>query len=296
MKEYEQTLFSATGWIVQFALGVTGFAALFRILIIRRPRWRISIRTPRRRSSLWWYKLWRTDRESTALQERRILLAGCGIGWAPEVYLAYRRSLIAVLAALAMLTYIGVDQGILSDGIGWKLDFALVLAAGLAWYDRMGMSAFRQYRTDRIRREIVAVSSQLLYYNGSRLHLHGKLMRCLPLSRIIRGEMALLLNEWYYDADAAIGKFKQRLGTDEAHGFAECVRSLRLHESDDVYEMLRDIVREYKAKIELAKDSRKETTSYLLFVLSGLPILYTFQIFLYPWVQEAQQLFTALNP
>jgi uncharacterized membrane protein YdbT with pleckstrin-like domain len=69
-----------------------------------------------------------------------------------------------------------------------------------------------------------------------------------------------------------------------------------MSESEEIYEMLREVVRDYKAQIELAKDSRKETTSYLLFVLAGIPILYTFQIFLYPWVQEAAKLFDALNP
>ncbi|KIL36823.1 hypothetical protein SD71_05280 [Cohnella kolymensis] len=172
----------------------------------------------------------------------------------------------------------------------------MLAVTAVAAYDRVWLQSFRRYRTDRIRGEIVAVSSQLLYYTGSRLHLHGKLMKCLYLTRHIRGEMGLLLNEWYHDADHALKRFKDRLGTDEAYGFAESLRSLRLNESEDIYDLLRESVRDYKAKIVLAKDSRKETTSYLLFVLAGIPILYTFQIFLYPWVQEAAKLFDALNP
>ena len=108
--------------------------------------------------------------------------------------------------------------------------------------------------------------------------------------------MGLLLNEWYHDADAALKRFKDRLGTEEAYGFAESMRSLRLNDSQDIYDLLREVVRDYKSQIELAKDSRKETTSYLLFILAGIPILYTFQVFLFPWVQEANKLFDALNP
>lgn len=233
---------------------------------------------------------------SVSLQERRILLSGCGIRYPPESYLAYRRSAIFMLPFSGIVIYELMDWGHMQAAMGWKALLALSVLFALAVSDRYWLQSIRRYRTDRIRREIVAVSSQLLYYAGSRLHLHGKLMKCLSLTRHIRGEMGLLLNEWYHDADAALRRFKERLGTDEAYGFAESMRSLRLNESEDIYAMLREVVRDYKAQIELAKDSRKETTSYLLFVLAGIPILYTFQIFLYPWVQEAAKLFDALNP
>jgi hypothetical protein len=212
------------------------------------------------------------------------------------LYLAGRRMLICFLASAAVISWGAQAAGLFSSLVSWNVLFASVLLAMAAYFDSVWLQALRRYRTDRIRRELAVVSSQLLYYTGSRLHLHGKLMRCLPLTRLIRVEMGLLLNEWYHDADRALQQFKERLGSDEAYGFTESIRSLRLNETEEVYDLLREMVREYKTKIELAKDGRKETASYLLFVLAGIPILYTFQIFLYPWVQEAARLFKALNP
>jgi hypothetical protein len=142
---------------------------------------------------------------------------------------------------------------------------------------------------------LVIVSSQLLYYSGSRLHLHGKLTRCLPFTKLMRADMQLLLNEWYHRPDTALSRFRERLGTSDAYGFVETLRTLRMGESEEVYDMMREMAKEYKAKIDLAKAGRKETVSYVLFVLAGIPILYTFQIFLYPWVQQSQRLFDLLN-
>lgn len=178
----------------------------------------------------------------------------------------------------------------------WRLLPVVALPALTALFDKIFLESFKRYRSDRIRRELIAVMNQLIYYMGSKLHLHGKLMRCLPYTRIVRSDFQLLLNEWYYDADRALLSFKERLGTSEGYSFAETMRSMRLHESEEVYRMLRDVLAEYKAGIELAKAGRKETASYALFVLAGLPILYTFQIFLYPWVQESQKLFEVLKP
>jgi hypothetical protein len=285
------------GWLVQFGLLFVGVTVIMRLSLVSRNRWRIHLRGWReRRTPRWWLRLWRADKESVSLQERRMLLAGCGIRYPPEAYLAYRRCLLFVLPFLSLAVYAIADKGIMPSMLSWNVLIGLLLVLMLAACDRMWLHSIRRYRTDRIRSEIVAVSSQLLYYTGSRLHLHGKLMKCLPLTRHIRGEMGMLLNEWYHDADTALKRFKERLGTDEAYGFAESMRSLRLNESQEIYDLLREVVRDYKAQIELAKDGRKETTSYLLFVLAGIPILYTFQIFLYPWVQEAAKLFDALNP
>src|SRR5690606_35672412 len=134
-------------------------------------------------------------------------------------------------------------------------------------------------RSQQIMKEIYLISNQLLYYNGSRLSLHHKLSQCLPFTRVIRSEVQLLLNEWYSGAEQAIRSFKQRLSTDEAYSFAETINSIRLFENDDYYLLLRQRIQDYKEKLELAKDSRKETTSYVLFVIAGIPILNTFRIF-----------------
>ncbi|MFD2334070.1 hypothetical protein ACFSR7_32855 [Cohnella sp. GCM10020058] len=230
------------------------------------------------------------------MQERRLLLAGCGIRIDPAIYLAARRSLIFVCVMAAAASAACETIGLLSGISLWKSLPIIAVPAVVAAFDKTLLDSFRRYRSDRIRRELIAVMNQLIYYMGSRLHLHGKLMRCMSYTRIIRGDFQLLLNEWYYDADKALLRFKERLGTSEGYSFAETMRSMRLHESEEVYRMLRDVLAEYKAGIELAKAGRKETASYALFVLAGLPILYTFQIFLYPWVQESQKLFEVLKP
>jgi hypothetical protein len=295
--DYTRMLMIGIGWLIQFGLLFVGLTVMMKLLLVPRNRWRVHLRGWRERSTpRWWLRLWRADKESVSLQERRMLLTGCGIRYPPEAYLAYRRCLLFVLPFPSIAVYAIAERGILPSMLSWNVLIGLLLVLILAACDRMWLQSIRRFRTDRIRREIVAVSSQLLYYTGSRLHLHGKLMKCLSLTRHIRGEMGMMLNEWYHDADTALKRFKERLGTDEAYGFAESMRSLRLNESQEIYDLLREVVRDYKAQIELAKDGRKETTSYLLFVLAGIPILYTFQIFLYPWVQEAAKLFDALNP
>jgi hypothetical protein len=295
--EYGNVLYSWTGWLAQFLIAFAGFAGILRLAAFRRSRWRISWRGWRRREvPVWFLKLWGAAAEGVVLQQRRVLLTGCGVRLDPGLYLACRRMLIVVFASIATLIWALLAAGLAASLSAWNVVLGSALLAAGAYFDSTWLSALRRYRTDRIRRELAAVSSQLLYYTGSRLHLHGKLMRCLPLTRLIRHEMELLLNEWYHDPDRALRQFKERLGTDESYGFTESLRSLRLNESGEMYDLLREMVRDYKAKIELAKDGRKETASYLLFVLAGIPILYTFQIFLYPWVQEAAKLFEALNP
>ncbi|MBB6638473.1 hypothetical protein [Cohnella thailandensis] len=295
MASYDQGMFGLIGWIVQLAIGAVGFAIVLRLLFERRPRWRTARRgihadnVPK-----WWLRLTGSLTESSALSERRTLLAGCGIRIEPELYLASRRSLLAFLPALALLAQWQGGKAIPAV-YGWYALFAACALWALALFDRAALESYKQYRTDRIRKELVVVSSQLLYYEGSKLHLHGKLLRCLPYTRVLRSEMQLLLNEWYHDADLALNRFKTRIGTGEAYGFAETLRALRMNEGEAVYEMLRETLREYKAKIELSKAGRKETASYFLFVLAGIPILYSFQIFIYPWVQESQKLFDKLG-
>lgn len=297
MAGYGEGLSSVIGWLLQFVLAFVSIAALLKALTATRNRWRIQLKDWRlHRTPRWWLALWRASEESAPLQERRVLLAGCGIRFPPDAYLAYRRCAMLLCLLVAGLIYALGKRGMISGFASWNAGLTVAILFAAIAYDQALLQAFKRYRTDRIRKEIVSISSQLLYYSGSRLHLHTKLMKCLPLTRGIRTEMSLLLNEWYHDADASMRRFKERLGTDEAYGFAETIRSLRLDESESIYDLLREVVREYKNKIELAKHSRKETTSYLLFVLAGIPILYMFQIFLYPWVREAAKLFDALNP
>ncbi len=297
MTDYGSLLLGWTGWLTQFLLAFVGFAAVLNLLIRRSVRWPLARKGWRRHQvPAWLLRLWRADRESIALQERRIWLSGCGLETDPRHYLAFRRMALFVLLSAALICMGAEGLGRASWPNSWQVVLLSVILAGFLYFDGAFLKALRQYRTDRIRGELIAVSRQLLYYTGSRLHLHGKLMRCLPLTRMIRGEWSYLLNEWYHDPDRALRNFKEKLGTEEAYGFSESLRSLRLHESEDVYDLIREMVREYKARMDLAKESRKEMASYMLFVLAGIPILYTFQVFLYPWVQEAAKLFDALNP
>ncbi|CAM3967637.1 hypothetical protein COLU111180_17055 [Cohnella lubricantis] len=296
MAQYDTGLYYTLGFAVQFVLAAIGIGLLLRHLSARRPRWRIARRAlHRRQPPLWLLRLTGSHRDSQPLRERSALLAGCGLRWPAEWYLALRRTALALLPLAAIAAYAIEEAGALSGLQAGYAETAMLGAAILVYFDRFGLEAVKRYRADRIRREIVLISNQLLYYAGSRLHLHGKLMRCLPYTRLMKWELQLMLNEWYYDPEGAISRFKERLGTSEAYGFAETIRSLRLNESGEVFDMLRESVKEYKAKIELAKAGRKETVSYALFVLAGLPILYTFQVFLYPWVQQSRQLFDVLN-
>ncbi|CAI6080322.1 hypothetical protein [Cohnella sp. JJ-181] len=297
MANMGQSVYEAVLWLVQFMFGAIGVAFLLHAVTYRRPRWRVSIANWRKRGPpLWWLRAMGCGAESTALQARRLLLAGCGIRVEPAVYLAARRSVIFICVFSVAALCVGVAYRALPESMRWPVAPVIMLPGIVALLDKTLLDSYRRYRSDRIRRELIAVMNQLIYYMGSRLHLHGKLVRCLAYTRIIRADLQLLLNEWYYDADKALLRFKERLGTSEGYSFAETMRSMRMHESDEVYRMLRDVLAEYKASIELAKAGRKETASYALFALAGLPILYTFQIFLYPWVRESQKLFEVLKP
>lgn len=153
----------------------------------------------------------------------------------------------------------------------------------------------KRKRRERLVKDIHAVSKQLLYYEGSKLNLHSKISRCLPITTVMRREMELLVNEWYEGAAAAIENFKQRIGTEEGHSFAETIDALRLSDDQRYYALLKQRMMDYKEKLELQKESKREANSYVLFVLAGLPIINTFRVFIYPWVQEGQKLFESLN-
>lgn len=290
-------LLNWTGWLTQFLLAFAGMAAVLDLVFRRRPRWPVVWKGRRMQEApAWLLRLWRADRETVALQKRKVLLSACGFTFDPRLYLALRRMAVFVLVFVALVIWALERLMRMSVPGGFATALFCIALALTVLFDETMLKALRQYRTERIRAELMAVARQLLYYAGSRLHLHGKLMRCLPLTRMIRGEMTCLLNEWYHDPDQALGRFERKLGTEEAYGFTEILRSMRLHECEEVYDLIREMMHEYKARMDLAKDGRKETASYVLFVLAGIPILYMFQVFLYPWVLEASRLFEALNP
>lgn len=230
------------------------------------------------------------------LQEREQRLRAAGIAIHPAYYEVLRRMLvIASIFVCASMYFSYRYSGLFHATVMIYVCVLGLLVAALALGDRFLLDAIRKYRQQAMIREIYAVSNQLLYYAGTRMNLHHKLRRCLPYTRTIRRTWELLIHEWYHDPEAAITQFKERIGTDEAYSFAETIRSLRLDESESFYQLLRDRIRDYKEKIDLAKESKKETVSYLLFVLAGLPILNTFRVFIYPWIMESQRLFQLLN-
>lgn len=288
--------------ICSVLLFFTGFVCLvhtFRLFPGKRKRVRMQILTfllEEHSPPLWIVRMMLANPGPVRLEERSQLLAGAGIRLHPLWYGLLKRVLICLLIAW------GFSLWFFRGKLPWTMNGAVLLHA--AWTaalfiiiacDRPLLESVRKYRSHRIIEEIYAVSNQLLYFADSRMNLHGKMTRCLPYTRMIRPQWHLLLNEWYMDGESAIARFRQRLGTDEAYSFAETLNSLRQHDDKQFYGLLKQRIQDFKEKIELIRDSRKESISYLLFVLAGTPIMYTFKIFIYPWVEEGSRLFKTLN-
>ncbi|ACS99759.1 hypothetical protein [Paenibacillus sp. JDR-2] len=276
----------------EFLFGFLGAYMILQSMPRRKPRWfhldALNWRTEEVPGK--WLKLLRLSREEDAFIERATLLAGCGVTADPAWYSAARRILLFLLPVIAALF------GGLSIARGVWLCYTVVLVGFvLLYWDLPWLRSFRRIRAQRITKEIYLMSNQLLYLSESALHIHTKLTRCIPFTRTLRGDLERLLAEWYHDAEQALRRFKHRIGTEDGMSFVETIDSLRLHESPEYYRLLRERIQDYKEKLELAKESRKESTSYFLFIIAGIPILYTFQIFIYPWVQEGRKLFDSLG-
>lgn len=281
-----------------FVMATVCFFYLLLSLPKRKRRWRltrVSLYTSERSVSPFLIKLLLIE-QGKKLEERKQLLIGSGILIHPMFYEVIRRLFICVLLVLGILSYFAFRNPALSLFVNPV--YILAGSASLlifALFDRKLLEQVKMQRSHRIVKEIYVMSHQLLYYSSSNMNLHAKLSRCLSQTKTLRPIVQLMLNEWYQNAEAAIRGFKQRLGTDEAHSFGETINALRLNENESYYELLRQRIQDYKEKIELARESRKETVSYMLFVLAGLPILNTFRVFMYPWVVEGQRLFNSIN-
>ncbi|MWC30679.1 hypothetical protein [Paenibacillus sp. MMS18-CY102] len=294
--EWVSKLTLGAGTALQFLLLFWTVYSLLHLVPDRPPRWAhltglrwASAPMPER-----WLRRLRLSRTHPVFIEREALLGGCGFSGDASIYVACRR--IALFATPALLAV---------QSVGWLWATGhwppIALFGGAAalfficWFDLIWLRSIHRVRAQRITKEVYVISNQLLYFAGANLHLHTKLSRCVPFAKVLQGELQRLLAEWYHDAEEALRRFKQRLGTDDGASFVETLDSLRLHESDEFYSLLRQRIQDYKEKLELAKESRKETTSYVLFVIAGIPILYTFQVFIYPWVREGQKLFESLG-
>ncbi|KIL36824.1 hypothetical protein SD71_05285 [Cohnella kolymensis] len=124
MTDYSRSLMFGVSWFIQFMILFISFSVVVRLLFMPRNRWRINFRGWRRRQTpSWFLKLWRTDKESITLQERRVLLAGCGIRLLPEDYLAYRRFVLALLPGAAAVIYLLRLNGSIPVLTCWNLLF-----------------------------------------------------------------------------------------------------------------------------------------------------------------------------
>ncbi|MFD0715956.1 hypothetical protein [Paenibacillus sp. GCM10027626] len=285
-------------WAALFSQYIIGFIVilfLLRALMERRPRFAhlLAARWRGRQCPERWLRFAFVRRESAAFQKRERLLAGCGMTWDAAWYVVLRRAAMLLIPIAASGAYAAACA---ASGFPLVpvLLLLVVLLIALLW-DQIILNAYRKARAERMTKEIYIVSNQLLYLAGSSLHIHAKLLRCLPFTKAMRADLQMLLGEWYHDAEEALRRFKLKIGTEEGLSFAETINALRLHDSEQYYDLLRERIKDYKEKLELAKESRQESTSYILFVLAGIPILYTFQIFIYPWVREGQKLFESLH-
>lgn len=280
----------------QYVFGAAAIYALLQLWPRRPARWKhlavLSWRTKQVPDE--WLRLFRISRQSPSYMEHELLLAGCGVSVDTAWYVLARRFLLGVVSGAVILVAVWYERISAYIPISY-VGPGLLLLMLLLYFDLVWLRSIHKVRALQITKEIFVVSKQLLYLSDSSLHIHAKLLRCIPFTRSMRLDLERLLAEWYHDAGGALQRFKQRLGTDEGLSFVETLDALRLHESQQYYELLRVRIEDYKEKIEFAKESRKESTSYFLFVIAGIPILYTFQVFIHPWVREGQKLFQSLS-
>ncbi|MCR8657062.1 hypothetical protein [Paenibacillus endoradicis] len=236
------------------------------------------------------------DAQTVLQSNHAILWAGCGIAYSVITYMLLRQLLLWVgyISAILFLLFIQLLS------LQWSMNLVIILSILLGvimvfHLDHYWLRAYRQLRANSITKEIYAICGQLLYFAESKLHIHTKLRKCLPYSRLLRKDMEILLADWYHDPVIALQRFKQAIGTEEGISFVDTIDALRQHDNEDFYTLLRTRLLDYKDTIELAKEGRKETSSYVLFVIAGIPILYTFQVFIYPWVQEVNKLLSLMN-
>ncbi|GFN29758.1 hypothetical protein [Paenibacillus xylaniclasticus] len=296
ISEWSGRLALVIGTAAQYLMLFAAIYLLLRLLPQKRPRWvhLSGLRWRRASVSERWLQRLRLSREAESFMEREALLSGCGFDGDAAVYMVIRRAALVLLPVVLLLSCAGnyFAAGSLPPAVVIGSLTAVVM---LLYFDLPWLKSIHRMRSQRITKEVYVISNQLLYFAGSNLHLHTKLSRCIPFAKVVQADLQRLLAEWYHDSEEALRRFKRRLGTDDGASFVETLDSLRLHESEEFYTLLRQRIQDYKEKLELAKESRKETTSYLLFVIAGIPILYTFQVFIYPWVREGQQLFESLG-
>lgn len=273
------------------------FKTLLTIFFIRRAIWRLAANpySYTKKSKLFWNRAATSDK----LEQYSNLLKAAGLNWPASPYLWWRKAVVAFCLVVLIVFWFNRHSEALSYLMSntWvnAMMFVSISAVCLASSDKLLFDLLAKHRNRYLVNEIYTLCKQLLYYSSSKSNLHHRLRKCTAHTQRIRKEWLLLIHEWYEDPEKALHRFADRLGTPEAYRLSQTLNAIRLFEHDSYYKLLHERVQDYKEKIELYKEGRKETTSYVLFVLAGIPILYTFRLFIHPWVSEGQRLFELLQ-
>lgn len=238
------------------------------------------------------FRIYPSDRHT----ELKQLLILSGIQVHADSYLLMKRFMLMIISGFALsLLIVQKIFSVFSIHIVTGATLTCLCLALLFIWDKPIFESLKKRRSRKIVNEIYVLSRQLLYYSSSKMNLHVKLTRCYPHAHVLKRELQWLLREWFEGPEAALQRFKRRIGTEEGYSFVETLNAIRLNDSEHYYHLLKQRIADYKEKMELHRESRKETTSYLLFVMAGIPIMNTFRVFIYPWVNEGQKLLNMLN-
>lgn len=156
----------------------------------------------------------------------------------------------------------------------------------------------RLLRTTNERRQIEAIIlciQQLVYLRDFPMNLHSKLQKCIPLSGCIRPYLVQLTMDWYMDPIRAIEQFRTQLNHNQADGFCDTLRALFEVGDEQFYEHLKSRMLDLKLLLRQRKEAQKETRSYMFFILAGIPLIHSFQIFLYPWLAESSNVIQTIH-
>lgn len=281
--------------VLLLALTLYGTArAIFVPWRISSVRWRLS--GPNRRRYPFLRRLLLVPGTNhSAMRDKQSLLHACGLSVDAVSYTVWKRLGLLASAGSMAVVWFSLRDGAGNRGTGTVVMLLLAGIALLLALDGLILDKLRSLRRYRIVRELDSISRHLLYTGGQRTNLHGRLLGCLPLTRVIRPEWVKLTADWYQGAEEALNRFHERLGGEEARVFAETLNALRQEDDERYYGLLRERIDDNKEKMELMRESRREAISYLLFLLAGVPIMYTFRLFIHPWVAEGQKLFQLLD-
>lgn len=286
--------------LLLFLLFVSCFSAVYMLLLAwprRRARWmtlHLKDKANRGKVIAMLARLFWLHESSPKARQYEQLLASSGIKLSATSYLVTKRSVLIIGSVLSVL-FLMYNDTVTSTLVLLVIAMFLVGLWTVALFDQALLQMLGRRRRMHIMHEVFVLSRQLLYYKGSKMNLHSKLKRCIPFTSVLRHDLDMLIRQWYDGAEQAIHQFKVRLGTDEAYSFAETINAIRLYDDERYYHLLQQRMNDYKEKMELDQESKKETHSYVLFILAGLPIMNTFRVFIYPWVLEGQKLFESLN-